>query len=129
MADTKGRGEDARIILATAIAGSLRPLIYCACIVLVVHFGTDAIKAFAGRVSTADLSFVISIMASQKFSFTASATLAGSGWFYGFRQRNLRRNTVERLQPRIAELEKMLDSRRTSSQLTTRGATRKEDKS
>ncbi len=52
---------------------------------------------------------------------------AGAG-VYGWKQRDLRKTTVERLQSRIKELELKLDSKRSSSHLTPRGDTREEDK-
>lgn len=57
------------------------------------------------------------------------AWLAGAGGVgYGLHQRKLRRDTVERLQARITELESEVDPGRTSSGLTGRGDTNPEDK-
>ncbi len=49
------------------------------------------------------------------------------GILYGKYQRKLRMDTVERLQSRIKKLEEEKDPKRSSSMLTPRGETRKED--
>lgn len=49
--------------------------------------------------------------------------LTGSGWAYGVAQRSLRRKNIERLVPLKNELEKVIDKKRTSSNLTQRGTT------
>lgn len=87
----------------------------------------DALKAFAGKTSLADLNFVVGALADMKFRIGATIALTGSGWIYGLRQRQLRRNTIERLATRNTELETKIDPNRTSSQITKRGTTRKED--
>lgn len=54
--------------------------------------------------------------------------LAGGGIAYGIGQRRLRRNTVERMSQRTAELEERIDRKRTSSRLTKRGETNPGDR-
>ncbi len=56
-----------------------------------------------------------------------SLTVGVSGLVYGLYQRHLRRETIERTQGRIRELEKAVDNKRSSSRLTVRGDTRPED--
>ena len=51
------------------------------------------------------------------------ALLAGSGWAFGLAQRSLRRKNIERLVPLKNDLEKVIDPKRTSSNLTSRGTT------
>lgn len=51
------------------------------------------------------------------------------GIVYGKRQSILRKNTIERLQSRIQELEKRIDENRSSSGLTSRGDTNPRDRS
>ena len=63
----------------------------------------------------------------MKVRIGATIALTGSGWIYGLKQRQLRRNTVERLATRVTELETKFDPNRSSSQITKRGTTRKED--
>lgn len=65
------------------------------------------------------------------FQFLANVTvsrsiislLTASGWVYGLGQRSLRRKHIERTVPAKTALEKQLDSRRTSSNLTPKGTT------
>ena len=128
MADNKGGVGDWRVILATGIAGALRPLILAVGLGWISSIAGDALKAFAGKASYADLKLAVSMLANTKFELSAAVALTGSGWAYGLAQRKLRRNTVERLQGRITDLEQAADPKRTSSHLTKRGATRKEDK-
>jgi hypothetical protein len=52
----------------------------------------------------------------------------GGGVVYGMKHRKLHGDNLERMAGRIAELEKLLDAKRSSSRLTPRGKTRPEDK-
>lgn len=49
--------------------------------------------------------------------------LTVSGWAFGLAQRSSRRKNIERLVPLKNELEKVIDPKRTSSNLTSRGMT------
>jgi len=51
------------------------------------------------------------------------ALLTGSGWAFGLAQRSLRRKNIERLVPLKNDLEKVIDPKRTSSNLTSKGTT------
>lgn len=51
-----------------------------------------------------------------------------SSMIYGVSQKKLRQDNIAQLEGRIKDLEKMLDSKRTSSGLTQRGQTRPEDR-
>jgi hypothetical protein len=84
-----------------------------------------AFIAYAGRDSTANLSF--SILASVSFVWTASVTMTGLSATFYIRERRLHRRTRERLAARITELELKIDPARTSSLLTSEGLTRKGD--
>jgi hypothetical protein len=51
----------------------------------------------------------------------------GGGILYGVAQRKLRQGTVKKFQPRIQQLEKLIDSKRSTSRLTAIGETNPED--
>jgi len=89
------------------------------------YFAYRSVEVLAGGTTVADIG--LKFLADVKISQLLSYTVAVGGGVYGWRQRKLRRDTVERLQGRIKELEKSIDPQRTSSGLTTRGATNPED--
>ena len=127
MTGKKTSQDSAGLIFAGSVAANLRTLIVCGAVCLCVYFMRDAIIAFAGKTSKADFNLIASSFVDMKVQIGLTILLGGSGWVYGLRQRSLRRNTVERLSTRNSELEQRLDPNRSSSQLTNRGTTRKED--
>lgn len=84
------------------------------------HYIDSMIQHLAGQVTTAtiDIPFMNGVL---------GAIVGGGGMVYGHKQNKLRKNTVERLQNRIKELENRIDNRRSSSGLTNRGDTHPED--
>jgi hypothetical protein len=84
------------------------------------------VAVLAGKETLARLG--VSILGNIKVSDGILAVLTGGSLAYGIGQRALRRRNIERLTPRSIELEKRLDSNRTSSSLTRKGTTRPEDK-
>jgi hypothetical protein len=93
---------------------------------LIAYWGFGAITSLAGQYTFAD----IGIRFLGKLSITQSIqyTLIGGLSWWGIKERRLRRATIARLAPRIEELEKIIDAKRTSSKLTLIGTTRPEDK-
>jgi hypothetical protein len=85
----------------------------------------DALRAFAGKQSTADLHF--GAFADIRFAYTVSMAVGAAGAGMYLRERSLHRKTRERLAARNTDLEKKLDPDRTSSLLTSLGLTRQED--
>jgi len=85
----------------------------------------DALKAFAGKQSFADLRF--GIFADIRIVYTVSMAVGAAGAGLYLRERRLHRKTRERLGTRITMLEKQIDPARTSSLLTSLGLTRQED--
>jgi len=55
------------------------------------------------------------------------AVFGGGGVWYGYKEKNLRKETVERLQKRVKELELLIDKNRSSSELTPLGNSNPED--
>jgi len=101
-------------------------------------YGALAIVAYFIRLMVSDLagketlaSIGLGILADVKTSrgvAMALCTLFGvSGSAYGLRQRKLRRDDIQRRSGEISELERIFDKKRSSSGLTRRGTTRKED--
>lgn len=84
-----------------------------------------SVTALAGTTTAADIG--IKFLADVRVSEAVAWIFGGSGVAYGLRQRKLRRDTVERIQPRVEGLEKQIDPGRSSSKLTKRGETPPED--
>lgn len=95
-------------------------------LILIARYCYLSVYALAGRVTLADIG--ISVFGKVEISIAIAWIIGIGGISYGLNQRRLRRNTVERLQRRIQELEKRHDKKRTSSRLTDRGETRPEDR-
>jgi hypothetical protein len=89
------------------------------------YFAYLSIDALAGQTTAADIG--IKFLADVKVSEAVAWIFGGSGIAYGLRQRKLRRDTVERVQRRVEGLEKEIDPKRSSSELTRRGETPPED--
>lgn len=104
-------------------------------IVCISYFAYLSINILAGKNTTAEfkttiIADLISADHIFKFEFMAVTGCLFFGIFgilFGLWQRHLRMNTVERLQGRNQEMEKQIDKRRSSSKLTSRGETRRED--
>jgi hypothetical protein len=84
-----------------------------------------SVLALAGQHTAADIG--IKLLADVRISEAVAWLFGGSGVAYGWRQRKLRRDTVERIQNRVERFEKQIDPGRSSSELTSRGETRPED--
>ncbi len=95
-------------------------------IVLIVRYAYLGIEALAGKSTLADIgvNFLTDINVSVALAWAAGF----GGMVYGIKQRELRKDTIERLVGRIKQLEDEVDPNRTSSNLTKRGDTRPEDR-
>jgi len=96
--------------------GSLLGIAYCFYLIIAV---------LAGKTTLANIG--ISFLGNVRISETVAWLFGVSGVAFGYRQRRLRRKTVEHLQTRNIELEKQIDPNRTSSTLTPRGDTNPRD--
>lgn len=83
------------------------------------------VTELAGKHTFADIGFAV--FGNLELSVALGWWFGIGGILYGLWQAKLRKDTIERLQNRIQFLESKLDGKRTSSQLTPRGDTRKED--
>lgn len=103
----------------------LLSLIRWGSIVLVTRYGFLAVETLSGQVTLAEIG--IDFLGKVEVSVALAWTVGIVGGVYGWRQRKLRRDTVERLQARIQHYESMCDEKRSSSRLTRRGDSRPED--
>lgn len=95
-------------------------------VIVVVYFIYRMIDAIAGKYTFTDIG--INFLGNLNISITIAWVFGIMGLLYGFRQRTLRKDTVQRLQTRIVEIEQDVDAKRSSSNLTERGDTRPEDR-
>lgn len=84
------------------------------------------ILALAGKTTLAEI--IIRFFANIGVSESLAYVLGGGGLIYGIRERRLRQRTVKRLQPRIQQLEEIIDPKRSSSGLTPLGETDPRDR-
>lgn len=89
------------------------------------YCGYLVVATLAGKTTLADIG--IRFLANVKVSDGIILLLIGGGWAYGLGQRQLRRRHIERIVKSKNELEMLLDSKRTSSELTEKGTTRPGD--
>lgn len=82
-------------------------------------------QSLAGKFTLADIG--ISFAGDIKLSESIVYLFGTGGVGYGLYQHRLRRKNIERLASRPIELEKLIDSTRSSSRLTPQGSTRPED--
>jgi len=95
-------------------------------VVFIAYNVNSAVRFLAGRTTFADVG--IKFLADFRISEAVAYVFGGGGLLYGLRNRKLRKDNVERMTRRIAQLEAQIDPRRSSSRLTSRGETRPEDK-
>lgn len=112
--------------IAEGVIQVLLAIVRFGALVLLGYWAFLAVKEIAG--SSTDASIAVEFLANFNVSVTLAWAAAVGGILFGFVQRHLRRNTVERLQGRITDLETERDPNRSSSELTRRGETRPEDK-
>jgi hypothetical protein len=101
----------------------------CGCLLVgyCAHVAGDAAQAVAGRQTGVNVNFLANLFANFRAEFVLSITLAGSASGLYLRERKNHQYTRERLTRRISALESRLDPARSSSKLTSKGMTRKDD--
>lgn len=112
--------------LVEGVGQVLSSLIRWGAIVLIARYAYLSIASLAGQNTLADIG--INFLSNIKVSGALAGATGVGGLIYGERQRKLRKNTIERLQGRIRELETEIDPNRSTSNLTHRGDTRPDDK-
>jgi hypothetical protein len=98
-------------------------LIQWSAVVVIAYFGFRTFDALAGRNTFAE--FGIKVLGNITVNRAILSFVTASGWVFGLGQRNLRRRNIERLSREKNELERRLDPKRTSSNLTKKGTTPK----
>ena len=89
-----------------------------------------AVESLAGRTTLANfgLFLVADLKANTVVSHLVTLLFGVGGVSYGVRERRLREKNIERMSSQNTELEKLIDSNRSSSKLTRKGQTRPEDR-
>ena len=97
----------------------------CVC----VYFAFRIVEVLAGRTTDASfaLKLAVSVFGNDRVMKSICAIVSGGSIGYGVGQKRLRQRDIQRLTPRPRQLETVIDRRRTSSGLTTKGTTRPED--
>jgi len=114
------------IRLADQVGGIAKALIKYGAAVAIFYYLYGAVRALAGQHTYADIG--VKFLAQMSISESVSYAAGAGGVLYGIRERKLRRDKTEYLAGRNRALEKKLDPGRTSSRLTSRGTTRREDR-
>lgn len=104
--------------------------------VSIAYFVYASIDSIAGKMTIADIKVDAILNQQECNSYTAyyvlailiSITIAWFGIFYGRRESKLRKDTVEKMAFEIKTLQKIIDTGRTSSLLTSRGETSARDR-
>lgn len=102
-----------------------RTVLICGTIAFCFYELSVAFRAFAGQASFASLT--LRIFANIIFQWSVTIALSGISIALYLRERKQHENTRERLTERITKLEIQIDRKRSSSLLTSKGRTRKED--
>lgn len=113
------------VSITEAAASVLNNLIKYGFLIFVARYMYLGVHCLAGKVTVAD--FFVRLFSNKSFVCVISLLVGGGGVGYGVKQRKLRRDNIERLHARIKGLEADKDSGRSSSNLTPRGDTNKED--
>jgi len=95
-------------------------------LVVIFYFAYASVASLAGQSTFADIG--LRVIGDVRISETVAWLFGGGSIVYALRQRKLRRDTIERLAPRVRKYEEMLDPERTSTGLPSRGTTRPEDR-
>jgi hypothetical protein len=104
---------------------TINTLIKFSSLVLMLYFVRGMIHDLAGRYTFADIG--IKFLGDFRISEALAYIFGVGGIAYGRGQRKLRKERIEDLSSKKAQLEKIIDPDRTSSRLTKRGDTNPED--
>jgi hypothetical protein len=123
------REQEARyrfyVRIAEIIALSFNNLVRWGCLLGIAYFGYRMASSLAGQTTMADIG--LKFLTDMKLSDTFATLFGGGGVLFGLRRWQLQRKNTAHLAPRIAEHEKRLDPKRSSSRLLETGDTRPED--
>lgn len=131
---SEGLSTSEIIAITNAISKVIITLITISGYVAIAYFLKEAIEPLAGKLTIADFDVTTdmgtngSIFCPTTFVLILAVIFGGIGIRTASRERALRHKNTEELSSRIQFLETQLDANRTSSELTTHGETREEDK-
>lgn len=107
------------------ISGAVQLAIPWGSAVLIFGFLYLMVSRLAGQATLAQIG--IGFMGDIRLPDALAYAFGGGGLLYGFNERRLRHKKTETMAQHSADLEKLLDSKRTSSSLSPKGTTKKED--
>ncbi len=94
--------------------------------VILGYFALQAVRALAGKTTSASFALVVHWLSSGKLPMVVAWIGACLAIIYGLLERQLRRRKTAYMQDRIKKLETKIDGHRSSSQLTKTGDTPEE---
>jgi hypothetical protein len=100
-------------------------LIRYTALVLCVYLGSESIQALAGQTTEANI--LVKFLGEFNVSQGAAVLFGAAGTMYGLAERRQRQKMIERLHSRIKYLERQIDPKRSSSNLTETGDTNPRD--
>lgn len=106
--------------------GAFRHLATCATTIVIAYFVADAVKVLAGQETIAE--FVLRVLVPLRSKSWACYVVLLAALGFAARQYRLRKRAIAEMARRIVDLERLLDPARTSSQLTSTGDKRPEDR-
>ena len=96
-------------------------------IVLIAYFTMGALEQFAGKTSFAHIYFAWLAEVKADLPRWIAYCIGGAGAGYGLLERRLRKRKTKYLAKRAQKLEQMIDSTRSSSEISPTGETLEED--
>jgi hypothetical protein len=108
------------------IGSIIHTIVPWGCAVLIAWFFERSVVSLAGQYTFAQIG--VGFLGDFRISDSFAYIFGAGGIAYGIKRRKLYQDNIERTAQRIADYEKRLDERRSSSRLTPRGKTRPEDK-
>lgn len=126
MADTDTAPGSLRLLIVDRSYLLLRTVAYVACICFVTWMAERTAIAFAGRATDVHVNWVASFFGDVRV--TASITLAGIASAWAVMERLARQKVIRRYAPYLEAEERMVDPKRTSSNLTREGRSPPEDR-
>jgi hypothetical protein len=110
-----------------AKAAVITTLIRWAGAVALGFWAFKSIDVLAGRSTLAAIGVTLKALGKVYISEAVAWLFGMGGVGYGLVQRRLRHSVIARLSPAVRDREKVIDPKRTSSQLTERGQTKPQD--
>jgi hypothetical protein len=124
------RGFDARLAVQLQLLDILATVVQIGIpwgsVCFISYMGFLSVDALAGKTTLAQLG--LHFIGDVRINEALAWFLSGAFGVYGLNERRLRRKNILRTASQIHELESRIDPNRTSSNLTPRGTTRREDR-